>query len=269
METLAFIHNAIAHEDPTPDPTVTAFENIDLKATSSLAAGLLAVGVMGATMTHADSAQALIYRGDRGSGVTQLQKALGGIAIDGVFGSETLAKVKAYQASKNLLVDGVAGPATLTSLGLKADLGPGTGNSVEQPAAGTAYVTTGAGLLVRNAPAGVVVGSLGYGQAVSLNGVTKFAAGRTWSKLTSGNWVASAFLSTSGGSTGEVPVPTKPFVAAGIGVNLRNGPAGAIIGGLPYGASLSLTGVEDFAAGRSWSQLSNGTWIASQYIGYP
>jgi len=269
METLAFIHNAVAHEDPTPDPTVTAFENIDLKASSSIAAGLIAVGVMGTTMTHADSAQALIYHGDRGPGVTQLQQKLGGIAVDGVFGPETLAKVKAYQKSKNLFVDGIAGKDTLTSLGLKADLSPG--NGVEQPVGGTAFVTAGSGLLVRNAPAGDVVGSLGYGQAVKLTGKTSSAGGRSWSQLSSGNWVASGFLSTSGvgNGSGEVPVPTKPFVSAGIGVNLRDAPAGAIIGGLPYGASLSLNGDVRVAAGRSWSQLTNGTWIASDFIGYP
>lgn len=55
--------------------------------------------------------------GSKGPDVISLQKALG-IKADGVYGQGTSDAVKKYQASKGLVADGVAGPATLSSLGV-------------------------------------------------------------------------------------------------------------------------------------------------------
>ena len=52
-----------------------------------------------------------------GSTTMALQRALG-VAADGEYGPITRAAVRAYQAAHGLLVDGIAGPQTLGSLGL-------------------------------------------------------------------------------------------------------------------------------------------------------
>jgi N-acetylmuramoyl-L-alanine amidase len=58
----------------------------------------------------------LIKLGSKGSVVKEIQKALGGLVVDGVFGDKTLAKVKAFQKSKALVVDGIVGEKTWKAL---------------------------------------------------------------------------------------------------------------------------------------------------------
>lgn len=57
-----------------------------------------------------------VRKGSRGSTVKGLQAGLGGLSVDGVFGSGTDAKVRAFQKSRGLVVDGIAGPATWAAL---------------------------------------------------------------------------------------------------------------------------------------------------------
>jgi lysozyme family protein len=73
----------------------------------------------------------ILRRDDQGKEVLALQQALGltGDAADGFFGPQTEQALKAFQASKGLSPDGVAGPSTLAALGLRF------GEQVEQPAA--------------------------------------------------------------------------------------------------------------------------------------
>ncbi len=264
METLAFIHTAVAYENPNPDAEITVFDNIDLKASSSLAMGLVAAGVVTATLSHTDQAQAAIYYGQRGSGVAALQSALH-VYTDGVFGPQTLSALKRFQANRGLAIDGIAGPATLPALGLSSNRGPDNTGTVDVPVADRTYVTASS-LIVRNAPAGYSIGSLGYGARALLTGATRYAGGRSWSQLASGGWVASGYLSSGGGS--DTPVPTRTYAAAGSGLLIRNAPAGYVTGSLGYGSSINLTGATRYAGGRTWSQLSNGGWVASDYIGY-
>ena len=54
-----------------------------------------------------------------GSTVSALQSVLG-ITPDGVYGPNTRRAVRAYQRNHGLVVDGIAGPATLASLGVAA-----------------------------------------------------------------------------------------------------------------------------------------------------
>ena len=51
-----------------------------------------------------------------GRQVALLQRALGGVKVDGVFGPETEAAVRQFQATRALGVDGIAGPATTAAL---------------------------------------------------------------------------------------------------------------------------------------------------------
>lgn len=59
----------------------------------------------------------LLKKGCKGSDVKELQKTLGGLTCDGIFGSKTLAKVKAFQKKNKLAVDGKVGKNTAHKLG--------------------------------------------------------------------------------------------------------------------------------------------------------
>ena len=69
------------------------------------------------------SVAALSRMGSTGNEVTAIQNALKKKgyytgAVDGIFGSRTLAAVKSFQRDAGLLVDGIAGPKTLKALGI-------------------------------------------------------------------------------------------------------------------------------------------------------
>ncbi len=73
---------------------------------------------------------ALSRMGSVGSEVTAIQNALKKQgyytgAVDGIFGSKTLAAVKNFQRAKGLTVDGIAGPQTLKALGISGGSGAG------------------------------------------------------------------------------------------------------------------------------------------------
>ena len=54
--------------------------------------------------------------GDRGKKVKLLQRLLGGLSVDGVFGNDTRTRVKVFQVREGLDNDGVVGPLTWTEL---------------------------------------------------------------------------------------------------------------------------------------------------------
>ena len=58
-----------------------------------------------------------LKKGCKGNDVKELQKKLGGLSVDGIFGKNTLAKVKSFQKSKKLTQDGVVGKNTAHALG--------------------------------------------------------------------------------------------------------------------------------------------------------
>ncbi|MDD4734028.1 MAG: peptidoglycan DD-metalloendopeptidase family protein [Bacilli bacterium] len=58
----------------------------------------------------------LLKVGTKGNDVKELQKALGGLSVDGIFGAKTLAKVKSFQKSKKLYQDGIVGKNTAHAL---------------------------------------------------------------------------------------------------------------------------------------------------------
>ena len=67
----------------------------------------------------------ILKKGDKGSNVVELQKALNekgfSLVADGIFGAGTEKAVKDWQAKNELYADGVAGPKTLSSLGLELE----------------------------------------------------------------------------------------------------------------------------------------------------
>jgi peptidoglycan hydrolase-like protein with peptidoglycan-binding domain len=120
MKTLAECF-VVAYEGSSPSSKLGTFESLNVNAIkamkSTIAVGFVAVGVFAGTTVQAETVQKALSYGDRGLVVAALQSKLGGIAVDGIFGSQTLTKLKSYQAVNKLAVDGVATKETLASLG--------------------------------------------------------------------------------------------------------------------------------------------------------
>jgi peptidoglycan hydrolase-like protein with peptidoglycan-binding domain len=84
----------------------------------------------------------VLSEGSEGRQVQLLQKALGSIKVDGVFGPETEAAVRSFQASRGLAVDGVVG--ALTSAALRSQsAGAGFIADVSSTLPGTASLPLG------------------------------------------------------------------------------------------------------------------------------
>ncbi len=94
----------------------------------------------------------VLSSGGEGRQVKLLQQALGGIKVDGIFGPETEAAVRSFQANRGLSVDGVVGPLTSAALrgavagkammtDFKAPI-PGEGEASSDPAAAPVQETT-------------------------------------------------------------------------------------------------------------------------------
>ena len=79
--------------------------------------------------------------GSNGAAVKVLQRGLGGLVVDGSFGSKTLAAVKAFQTSRKLSVTGVVDAKTWAALELKVHpLLPHWGTVLKRGSKGTAVV---------------------------------------------------------------------------------------------------------------------------------
>lgn len=64
------------------------------------------------------SCKATVLRyGASGSLVSSAQQKMGGVAVDGVFGANTLSRVKSFQRGKGLVADGIIGPLTWSAMG--------------------------------------------------------------------------------------------------------------------------------------------------------
>ncbi|MDR0931250.1 MAG: spore cortex-lytic enzyme [Clostridiales bacterium] len=94
---------------------------------------LISLAFVYISRTENDSAMALSRYGSRGDEVIKIQRALykwgykvG--AVDGIYGSKTVAAVKQFQRNNGLSVDGIAGPQTLAAIGISSSSGQ-TANS--------------------------------------------------------------------------------------------------------------------------------------------
>ncbi|HEY9725635.1 MAG TPA: peptidoglycan-binding protein [Chroococcales cyanobacterium] len=126
METLAYLHLALANEEPAD--TELNWENLKFldwldrhhlstTAAISLLSLTVALGIVG----RPTQASALVKQGDRGSEVTALQERLKELGyfqanVTGFFGPLTKDAVTRFQQAMGLLPDGVAGNSTQTSL---------------------------------------------------------------------------------------------------------------------------------------------------------
>lgn len=80
-----------------------------------------------------DYKEAYSYYGSTGNEVIQIQTKLKNWgyytgSIDGVYGYETYRAVRQFQSKNGLAVDGVAGSATLSALGISSSSGPSNSN---------------------------------------------------------------------------------------------------------------------------------------------
>jgi peptidoglycan hydrolase-like protein with peptidoglycan-binding domain len=85
--------------------------------TASLASGQSTVGPVTSPEPVTTTEHVIVVSsGEEGRQVQLLQKALGSVKVDGVFGPETEAAVRSFQASRGLSVDGIVGPQTSAAL---------------------------------------------------------------------------------------------------------------------------------------------------------
>src|SRR5271163_1046275 len=86
--------------------------------TASLADGTATINPNASSPEPATTTEHAITlsEGSQGRQVKLLQQALGGIKVDGIFGPETEAAVRAFQESRGLTLDGIVGPLTAASL---------------------------------------------------------------------------------------------------------------------------------------------------------
>ena len=84
---------------------------------------MLLLGTMIFAFFHANKVLALSKYGSRGTEVRTIQEKLKrwgyySGSVDGIYGTQTVAAVKKFQQKNGLAVDGIAGPKTLSAMGI-------------------------------------------------------------------------------------------------------------------------------------------------------
>jgi|GEM_PF-2271687 UPF0755 protein len=263
METLAYF--LVPHDRSTGKPHFTIPPQTELATFFfTLTLGLIPT-----------PAQALLQQSDRCSAVADLQTALWDFgfdpgAVDSIFGSGTRVAVESFQQAQGLLDDGVVGIDTATALGLDpyvscagevAEEGEGVEEYALAAWSSSAWVNTyGAPLNVRSEPRldAPIIASLPDGSEISLDS----AVSEDWVKVSSGGWVATAWLSFQ-------PVSTSQSTNASQGSNLSDSgyvtydilPGWTIEDMAYYFESLGLFSASEFLAAASDIPYSQFSWL--------
>lgn len=87
-----------------------------LKAGTVVPASWVPKRTKGTRRKPSPSSKPVLKRGSRGEAVAELQRLLGGLSDDGIFGPKTESAVIEYQVANSLEVDGIVGPETWGSL---------------------------------------------------------------------------------------------------------------------------------------------------------
>ena len=141
--------------------------------------------------------------------------------------------------------------------------------------------TPGSTLIVRRRPSTTasVVERLTHGTEVFPTGLTVLAGGLDWVELGPSRWVAREFLRPY--SPHPVPSPTpEPPVGVdytsgqwqadvpGSFLNIRTRPSlsAPIAGRAPHGQVLSPSGNQIESGGSLWLELTNGNWVAAEFV---
>ena len=139
-----------------------------------------------------------LRRGSSGQAVTNLQNRLKVLGfykapVTGYYGIVTETAIKDFQASRNIQVNGIAGPQTQAALysngGSTISRRPSSSNLYE------AYVSTnGEALPAYSSPNGRIIGSLPNGDRLLMTGRTS----GSWVQAQNGSWVNERFIRYSG-----------------------------------------------------------------------
>ncbi|XVX19314.1 peptidoglycan-binding domain-containing protein [Actinomycetota bacterium] len=170
----------------------------------------------------------------RGAAVTALQKALGGITADGVFGPMTESKVKAFQSSKGLPSNGVVDTPVWKAL--IARTGGTTPTTTPTTSGLTAYQSTTLRLWSRGAAVTALQKALGGITADGVFGPMTEAKVKTFqsSKGLPSNGVVDtpvwkALIAAAGGTTTPTTTPTTSGLTAYQSTTLRLWSRGAAV----------------------------------------
>jgi len=173
-------------------PTGSRAKRMSLGALVALSVGPAAASLAGGGATATATAAVdpptttehviVLSAGSEGRQVRLLQQALGGIKVDGVFGPETEAAVRSFQASRGLAVDGVVGQLTSAAL-RKESAGKAMMSDFKAPiaeAGGEAAVpSTGSGGATAPASTAEAVGSTAETEASSAEALASGAQAPT------------------------------------------------------------------------------------------
>ncbi|SDO18451.1 C40 family peptidase [Alkalicoccus daliensis] len=224
---------------------------------------MMSIALAGALLVAPTVSEATVKMGDRGSDVTELQQTLASKGhnsssnVDGVFGPMTLNAVQSYQRSTGISSPagnffGVAGPATLGSLGLSSS-GSTSSTSTSTAVAGTSTTSSNSGVIstAKSLTGSPYVWGGTSPRGFDCSGFIQYAFaqnGKSIPRTVSQMW--SAGSSVSSPSTGDL-----------VFFETRSGPshAGIYIGGNQFIHSGSSTGV-------TISSLSNPYW-SKTYMG--
>ncbi|GAB4461679.1 MAG: hypothetical protein OHK0037_11160 [Elainellaceae cyanobacterium] len=269
MESLAYIHAAVAYEDPNPAPEL----QVSLEIPSSVWLGTLSTAVVvSAVGGVAPEAQAVVRFGDTCAQVGDVQNALASAGFspgfaDSVFGSNTLSAVRRFQLSKGLSVDGVVGPATASNLGLSGAIyNVGVSCGVGGDPGGPDFIrvtTNGSPLTVRNGP-GTGFAAIDYLSNGSVVRVVGASGG--WYNISGGGWISQAWTSESSGDDGDGSSGGggNYFVDTNGGTLLvRSGPGTGyvVIDELFNGTNVTVT-----ETSGGWGRLAGGGWVSMSWL---
>lgn len=196
METLAFIHCAIAYENPGPEPQLRSLEELKLSIPSSTLVGLAGSAIAVSTvMTTVSNADAAVQRKDACPTVRTVQQALERVghdpgAVDGVFGGKTEYAVIRFQQRKGLSPDGVVDAATAEALGLNPDIACGSGGGGSTASNAITVATSSLNVRSRPGVGNSVIDVLYNGQTVETTG----SITDNWVQLKDGGWVHAAYV---------------------------------------------------------------------------
>jgi peptidoglycan hydrolase-like protein with peptidoglycan-binding domain len=154
----------------------------------------------------------VLTSGAEGRQVQLLQRALGGITVDGIFGPETEAAVRSFQASKGLTVDGIVGPQT------SAALGGGTGGG------GEAFAANFKAAVLEEPATSSATGT--SGTATSATTGTSPTAATAATSSTATESTPGGDSSATQASTGESTQPSEPDAVARLQKALKLTPDG-------------------------------------------
>lgn len=270
METLAYIHLVTPYEEPVElnpiDFNLILFKGFNWKKLPAKASIRFLALTFALLIVGIGSNAFALGRGDSGSQVATLQRNLSTAGyykgpITGFYGSLTQNSVTSFQRSNGLTPDGIAGASTLAALEGRGGSAPSTDGGysnviLQRGSSGINVTRLQKALTARGYYTGPITGYFGR---LTEEAVIKFQqSNRLVADGIVGYRTVAAlrgYAHNGGGSSARVSTNGSPL-------NVRSSPGGSIVGSIANGSLVSLTGRNI----NGWLQLSNGTYVDSQWI---